>query len=417
MKSTNGDTLPEASRIVFATKDTGWFAKSLFPAKLYKTVDGGNTWTLQKDSVNSIHQIAVASNMHVSFANVIDNQWYSFSSTDGGTSWDSAVIKNYKGNESYLLTYIDTSHLFWCGYGFPYLFSYSNKTWARQDTTIFFSVPSDVQFISDSIGWISMMSNPHGATESGSLVKTTTGGRSWFYQGDSNYPPVYFGLLKSVFFVDTNRGYAVASSPFYPISTIYSTTDGGDTWTDTSYYPASGFHDLLVLEKDKLLIPSDNGVVWVSRDGGKSLYKVETGLGVKMNQILRVGKENFAYVFGETNTLLKFDLTPLLTSVKTPESSSLFSNTLVDYCIYPNPFNNQTNFHITLSSRDELTIEILSVTGQRIKKLNIGMLEKGTYDISWDGKNERNNAVSSGVYFAVFHTNNFIGATKILLIK
>jgi hypothetical protein len=136
-----------------------------------------------------------------------------------------------------------------------------------------------------------------------------------------------------------------------------------------------------------------------------------------MNQILRVGKENFAYVFGETNTLLKFDLTPLLTSVKTPESSSLFSNTLVDYCIYPNPFNNQTNFHITLSSRDELTIEILSVTGQRIKKLNIGMLEKGTYDISWDGKNERNNAVSSGVYFAVFHTNNFIGATKILLIK
>lgn len=417
MKSANGDTLPEASRIIFATKDTGWFAKSLYPAKLYKTIDGGRTWKLQKDSANSIQQVTVASNMHVSYVDVIDNFWYAFSSTDGGISWDSTMIKNYFGGESYLFTYIGTDRLLWCGYSYPYLFTFSNKTWTRKDTSLFISVPSDVQFVSDSIGWITMMSNPHGATESGSLIKTTNGGRSWFYQGDSHYPPPYFGLLKSVYFSDSLRGFTISSDPFFPLSKIYSTTDGGNSWNDTSFSPIGAFNDLLVLEKDKLLIPSDNGVVWVSKDGGRSLYKIETGLGVSLNQIQRISTEQFAYVLGDKNTLLKIDLTPLLTPVRITENHVEFPGELFEYGVYPNPFNNQTNFRVTLHSYEELTIEIFSSVGQKIKKLTIGRIDKGTYNFSWNGKDEYDNVVSSGVYFAVFHTKHFIGIKKMLLIK
>ena len=412
MKSVNGDTLPEASRIVFATKDTGWFVKSLYPAKLYKTIDGGKTWSLQKDSVNSLHQITVASNLHISYSTAIDNYWYSFSSTDGGITWDSAGVKNYKGSEAYLLTYIDTNRLLWCGFGYPYLYSRSNKIWIRQDTTVFFSVPSDVHFINDSVGWISMMSNPHGATEAGSIVKTINGGRNWSYQGDENYPPPYFGLLTSVYFSDSSVGYAVSTNPFFAVSKIYRTIDGGVSWSDTSIYPIGSFYDLLVLGSDKLLIPSDNGVIWISKDRGQSFYKVETGLNVPLKQIQHVGTESIAYILGEKNTLLKLDLTPLLTSAKDDDELPTKVDKFVLLSNYPNPFNPSTTISYSIPELSFVTLKVYNILGKEVATIVNEQTASGSYAKTFNASN-----LSSGSYIYRLNAGSYSESKRTLLIK
>ena len=84
---------------------------------------------------------------------------------------------------------------------------------------------------------------------------------------------------------------------------------------------------------------------------------------------------------------------------------------------FPNPFNPNTTISFNLSSiiNEEITLEIYNTKGQIIKKYKIN---NGQDSIFWNGTNNLNQSVCSGIYIAKLQKNGKTVAThKLLLLK
>jgi hypothetical protein len=85
---------------------------------------------------------------------------------------------------------------------------------------------------------------------------------------------------------------------------------------------------------------------------------------------------------------------------------------------YPNPFNPQTTIAFSLKDRARVKIDVYNVGGELVKTLLDETRAAGAYsDVRWDGRNNANQPVSSGVYFYKLVTNNFSQTKKMVLLK
>ena len=64
-----------------------------------------------------------------------------------------------------------------------------------------------------------------------------------------------------------------------------------------------------------------------------------------------------------------------------------------------------------------MDISVYNIKGQKVKTLLIDNLSSGRHQITWNGRDENNKIVSSGVYFFKLETTNSIQTTKLLIIK
>jgi hypothetical protein len=66
---------------------------------------------------------------------------------------------------------------------------------------------------------------------------------------------------------------------------------------------------------------------------------------------------------------------------------------------FPLPFRNGTRIRVALEHPTVVTVEVLDVTGRRVRRLHGGPLRAGQHLIAWDGRNERGREVPGGLYF------------------
>lgn len=68
---------------------------------------------------------------------------------------------------------------------------------------------------------------------------------------------------------------------------------------------------------------------------------------------------------------------------------------------YPNPFNPSTTISFSIATNDYENAQIIiyNVKGQKVRQFKINHSKFNINEIVWDGKNEQNEAVSSGIYF------------------
>ena len=67
---------------------------------------------------------------------------------------------------------------------------------------------------------------------------------------------------------------------------------------------------------------------------------------------------------------------------------------------YPNPFNPNTTIAFHLDRPGWTTLTIYAIDGRLVKSLLRQELPRGDHHLEWDGRNERGEVVSSGVYLA-----------------
>lgn len=83
---------------------------------------------------------------------------------------------------------------------------------------------------------------------------------------------------------------------------------------------------------------------------------------------------------------------------------------------YPNPFNPYTNLNFTLPNAVNYSMKIYNVAGQLVKSYeSIGNV--GMNVITWDGKDNASNDVSSGIYFYKLIAGNYTATNKMILLK
>lgn len=87
------------------------------------------------------------------------------------------------------------------------------------------------------------------------------------------------------------------------------------------------------------------------------------------------------------------------------------------YQNFPNPFKNQTSIQFDLVERQKVNIFIYNIRGEMIKKFDLGEIELGQHTVNWDGTNDNNDKVSSGIYFYQLSTNFFTKTKKMTFIK
>ena len=85
---------------------------------------------------------------------------------------------------------------------------------------------------------------------------------------------------------------------------------------------------------------------------------------------------------------------------------------------FPNPFNPTTKIEFSIQNESEIELSIFNIKGQKIKTLTNNEFTKGSHSIIWNGDDEFNNPVSSGIYYYKLNVDDKTEAVKkCLLLK
>jgi len=105
-----------------------------------------------------------------------------------------------------------------------------------------------------------------------------------------------------------------------------------------------------------------------------------------------------------------FHLKELLLT-QTPE----YSSPEISISNYPNPFTESTLINLDIGIDDYYQVSIFNTKGVLVKTLESGFLGVGTYNFTWDRRNESGNRVSSGLYYCIINSNKSKSTLKILV--
>jgi spore coat protein A len=83
----------------------------------------------------------------------------------------------------------------------------------------------------------------------------------------------------------------------------------------------------------------------------------------------------------------------------------------------PNPFNPTTRISFSLVENAGVELAIYNVAGQRVRSLVNSVYPSGDHVVEWDGRDERGNGVTSGVYFYRLKTGELEITRKMMMIK
>ena len=118
---------------------------------------------------------------------------------------------------------------------------------------------------------------------------------------------------------------------------------------------------------------------------------------------------------GDTNFQQGIRFLEQLLAALTPKETTLLPN-------YPNPFNPETWIPYRLARATEVTITIYDTKGTQVRRLALGNQAAGYYAehgkaAYWDGRNERGEAVASGIYIYQFRAGDYVASRRLVIVK
>ncbi len=175
-------------------------------------------------------------------------------------------------------------------------------------------------------------------------------------------------------------------------------------------------------EGDNYLVATVSGANPLSQNSALSLFPepFPVGIGMDENGILagtptqpdstwsltvRVTDSYSVYdegIFSFTTVLVNSDDTPSLTT---------------GLHTWPNPFNPSANIAFSLAGPAYGTLCVFNVRGQRVRTLAREHMPSGPHLFSWDGRDDDDQPVASGVYFCRLQTGDRTETKKLLLLK
>jgi len=287
--------------VEFLNEDTG-FVGGVQNSGLFKTTDGGNTWTLYQHigvdsfllSGNNINDIQFLDD-NTGFAvgwNVWNNCELILKTTDGGLIWNISylgvfggslfsdllesvhfvnsttgycagkngrILKTMNAGGTWSALNAGTSEDLYAVYfssgndghavGFETILNTSNggSVWTKDSSQIY---PKSTHFLNDSLGYIS--------GEAGLLMKTTDGGLNWVTK--STYTS---NDMMRVLYTNTDTAYVAAENY------IYVTVDGGNLWErQMASFTQAYFWDIMFIDSATGYCVSDEGDLLKTTNGG-----------------------------------------------------------------------------------------------------------------------------------------------------
>lgn len=392
-------------KVIFTDSLHGWIIGD--SAVIYHTSDGGENWTLQyKNYRDYIKDIYFINNL---------------------TGW-AIIWRNYNSYTSPLI--LSTTN--------------AGNNWTQNlysDTT---TLPGTIYFLNQNTGFIGCA-----YSQSKIIKKTTNGGTIWNnVRMDSlfiaNFP------VRTLNFIDANTGFA-AGGYYDMCGVIWKTTDGGEYWSVYSIgsEPLNSisfpdYNTIIISGGDyefgvSITTSTDRGIHWkynftgyfgigysvsfrTSTDGW-----ISSGFSQKFLHTANAGEtwiesntpdstavysvcfpdERTGWAVGDNGCVLKYTSGTIYISGE-GEILPAFK-----FTAYPNPFNSEINFEISLKKSGEIKLFLYDISGKKIATLMNGNKLEGNYILNYNA-----NDLSAGIYFAVLLSDNkIISNKKIILLK
>ena len=149
---------------------------------------------------------------------------------------------------------------------------------------------------------------------------------------------------------------------------------------------------------------SDNHVIW-GDNGTGNLY----------GELIDWVVWDTTGAYSPTEKVLPEELTGLPTTIENedltiPQRHFLHQN-------YPNPFNPSTEIRIDIGDSEWVILSIYDITGKMITTLVDENKATGTYNVTWNGKDQNGNVVSAGIYLYRLQIGNTSLVKKMTMIK
>ncbi|MCD6565796.1 MAG: T9SS type A sorting domain-containing protein [Bacteroidales bacterium] len=190
---------------------------------------------------------------------------------------------------------------------------------------------------------------------------------------------------------------------------VKQTTDGGFIIVGETQSFNSQYRDIYIVKTD-----NNGDMLWSKIIGGP---QIETGWCVQQTDDDRyiIAGMTQSYGAGDFDFyVVKLDVDPVSVDDWTivPQYSQINS-------IYPNPFNTTTTISFNLSTEltENTELIIYNLKGQKVKMLINDKLPTGKHSVMWDGRDDRNKTVASGLYFCTMKSGDYSSSKKMILMK
>lgn len=215
----------------------------------------------------------------------------------------------------------------------------------------------------------------------------------------------------------------------YNVKSLFYTNDGGSTWTN--------------VEGNLVGVPGDEGPSFrcatiVELDNGEKVYLVGTSIGLYAARSLNgdntmwvqeapqlIGNTVIQYLASRSNdgrvvaathgrgafegypssVLEVKDITNEL-----PQAFALEQN-------YPNPFNPSTKIRFSVPKANNVTLKVYDIKGELVSELVNEFKNVGTYEATWNGRNQFGSQVASGTYVYTLQAGDLVESKKMILLK
>lgn len=85
---------------------------------------------------------------------------------------------------------------------------------------------------------------------------------------------------------------------------------------------------------------------------------------------------------------------------------------------HPNPFNPNTSIHFSLAEKQMVELRVYNIMGRLVRTLLHEVRGAGANQVAvWNGRDDGNVTVASGVYFYRLTTQNYVETRKMVLVK
>ncbi len=296
--------------VVFVDALTGWYGNGA--GKLFKTTDGGQTWTKQLDRPGTFVRALGFVDKDLGFLGNIGPDYFPgvtdavplYRTRDGGASWEAITIDGPAVTGICAIDVLKTQFIN-AGVlenrvtvraggrvGGPALLATSRdggETWTSEDLSALTAMILDVHFVDERIGFICGATDTDVAQSRALILRTGDGGRSWSRVYEGTRP---FELTWKMSFPTETTGYVTVQS-YNPDTTVSArvfakTTDGGLTWSEMPLVDNAAVREFGIgfIDENRGWIGAvPNG--FETRDGGATWAPVQMGNAVNKVRVVR----------------------------------------------------------------------------------------------------------------------------------